>query len=313
MSTALDKVADFGIDPDNAFGFWDWVGGRYSMDSAIGLSLVVALGPERFAELLAGMHAMDEHFRTTEPARNVPLLMGLLNVWYTNFLDAQTHAVLPYAQLLHRFPAYLQQLTMESNGKGVRWDGTPVTADTGEVFWGEPGTNGQHAFYQLIHQGTRLVPADFIAFANPAYPLRTPTTASTDVHELLLANFFAQTQALAFGKTADEVRAEGTAEELVPARVFPGNRPTDLDHGARADAVRAGPADRALRAHHLHPGRGLGHRQLRPVGRRAGQAARPAARARRGRRRVRRGRAGRLNAVPDRLLPEAAPLMVTPW
>jgi glucose-6-phosphate isomerase len=223
VSTALDKVAAFGIDPENAFGFWDWVGGRYSMDSAIGTSLVVAIGPERFAELLAGMHAMDEHFRTAEPARNVPLLMGLLNVWYTNFLGAQTHAVLPYSQLLHRFPAYLQQLTMESNGKGVRWDGTAVTTDTGEVFWGEPGTNGQHAFYQLIHQGTRLVPADFIAFANPAHPLRD---GGTDVHELFLANFFAQTRALAFGKTADEVRAEGTAEAVVPARVFSGNRPT---------------------------------------------------------------------------------------
>jgi glucose-6-phosphate isomerase len=223
VSTALDKVADFGIDPDNAFGFWDWVGGRYSMDSAIGTSLVVAIGPDRFSELLAGMHAMDEHFRTTEPAANVPVLMGLLNVWYTNFLGAQTHAVLPYAQLLHRFPAYLQQLTMESNGKGVRWDGTPVTTDTGEVFWGEPGTNGQHAFYQLIHQGTRLVPADFIAVARPAYPL---ADGESDVHDLFLANFFAQTKALAFGKTADEVRAEGTDEALVPARVFTGNRPT---------------------------------------------------------------------------------------
>jgi glucose-6-phosphate isomerase len=223
VSTALDKVADFGIDPDNAFGFWDWVGGRYSMDSAIGTSLVVAIGPDRFAELLAGMHAMDEHFRTTELAANVPVLMGLLNVWYTNFLGAQTHAVLPYAQLLHRFPAYLQQLTMESNGKGVRWDGSPVTTDTGEVFWGEPGTNGQHAFYQLIHQGTRLIPADFIAVARPAYPL---ADGDTDVHDLFLANFFAQTRALAFGKTADEVRAEGTPEELVPARVFTGNRPT---------------------------------------------------------------------------------------
>ena len=213
----------FGIDPANAFGFWDWVGGRYSMDSAIGTSLVVAIGPERFAELLAGMHAMDEHFRTSAPERNVPLLMGLLNIWYADFLGAQTHAVLPYSQLLHRFPAYLQQLTMESNGKGVRWDGSPVTAGTGEVFWGEPGTNGQHAFYQLIHQGTRLIPADFIAFANPAHPLRD---GETDVHELFLANFFAQTQALAFGKTADEVRAEGTREEIVPARVFTGNRPT---------------------------------------------------------------------------------------
>lgn len=223
VSTALDKVADFGIDPKNAFGFWDWVGGRYSMDSAIGTSLVVAIGPERFRELLAGFHAVDEHFRTTDLAHNVPVLMGLLNVWYADFLGAQTHAVLPYSQLLHRFPAYLQQLTMESNGKGVRWDGTPVTAGTGEVFWGEPGTNGQHAFYQLIHQGTRLIPADFIAFANPSHPL---TDGDTDVHELFLANFFAQTRALAFGKTADEVRAEGTDEAIVPARVFTGNRPT---------------------------------------------------------------------------------------
>ena len=223
VSTALDRVEDFGIDPGNAFGFWDWVGGRYSLDSAIGTSLAVAIGPGHFADLLAGMHAMDEHFRRTDLARNVPALMGLLNVWYTNFLDADTHAVLPYAQLLHRFPAYLQQLTMESNGKCVRWDGSQVATDTGEVFWGEPGTNGQHAFYQLIHQGTRLVPADFIAVAQPAYPLRD---GDTDVHELFLANFFAQTKALAFGKTADEVRAEGTAEEIVPARVFPGNRPT---------------------------------------------------------------------------------------
>jgi len=223
VSTALDKVEAFGIDPTNAFGFWDWVGGRYSMDSAIGTSLAVAIGPERFAEMLAGFHAMDEHFRTTEPVRNVPLLMGLLNVWYANFLGAQSHAVLPYSQLLHRFPAYLQQLTMESNGKGVRWDGSAVTTTTGEVFWGEPGTNGQHAFYQLIHQGTRLIPADFIAFATPAYPLQD---GDTDVHELFLANFFAQTKALAFGKTADEVRAEGTDEAVVPARVFTGNRPT---------------------------------------------------------------------------------------
>jgi glucose-6-phosphate isomerase len=223
VSTALDKVSEFGIDPDNAFGFWDWVGGRYSVDSAIGTSLVVAIGPERFAEFLSGMHAMDEHFRTAPAESNVPVLMGLLNVWYTNFLGAATHAVLPYSQLLHRFPAYLQQLTMESNGKGVRWDGSPVGTDTGEVFWGEPGTNGQHAFYQLIHQGTRLIPADFIAFANPSYPL---TDGDQDVHELFLANFFAQTRALAFGKTADEVRDEGTPEAIVPARVFTGNRPT---------------------------------------------------------------------------------------
>ncbi|KQS56804.1 glucose-6-phosphate isomerase [Geodermatophilus sp. Leaf369] len=223
VSTALEKVADFGIDTDNAFGFWDWVGGRYSVDSAIGTSVVVAIGPERFAEFLAGFHAVDEHVRTTPLERNVPLLMGLLNVWYVNFLGSQTHAVLPYSQYLHRFPAYLQQLTMESNGKSVRWDGEAVTTDTGEVFWGEPGTNGQHAFYQLIHQGTRLIPADFIAFATPEHPL---VDADADVHALFLANFFAQTKALAFGKTAEEVRAEGTAEDVVAARVFSGNRPT---------------------------------------------------------------------------------------
>ncbi len=223
VSTALDKVAAFGIDPVNAFGFWDWVGGRYSVDSAIGLSLMIELGPDVFRELLAGLHAVDEHVRTTPLDRNVPVLMGLLNVWYSNFLGAQSHAVLPYAQQLHRFPAYLQQLTMESNGKSVRWDGSPVTTDTGEVFWGEPGTNGQHAFYQLIHQGTRLIPADFIAFANPAYPL---ADGGRDVHGLFLSNFLAQTKALAFGKTAQEVAAEGTTGALVAARTFAGNRPT---------------------------------------------------------------------------------------
>ncbi len=223
VSTALDKVAAFGIDPANAFGFWDWVGGRYSVDSTIGTSVAIAIGPQAFGELLAGFHAVDEHVATTPLASNVPVLMGLLNIWYVNFLGAHTHAVLPYAQDLHRFPAYLQQLTMESNGKSVRWDGTPVTTATGEVFWGEPGTNGQHAFYQLIHQGTRLIPADFIAVANPAHPLQD---GDVDVHSLFLANFFAQTKALAFGKTADEVRAEGTDEAIVPARVFSGNRPT---------------------------------------------------------------------------------------
>ncbi|MGZ6678180.1 MAG: glucose-6-phosphate isomerase [Nocardioides sp.] len=229
VSTNLEKVAAFGIDPANAFGFWDWVGGRYSVDSAIGTALAIAIGPEGFADFLAGFHAMDEHFRTAPPAENVPLLMGLLNVWYVNFLDAHTHAVLPYSQLLHRFPAYLQQLTMESNGKGVRWDGTPVATGTGEIFWGEPGTNGQHAFYQLIHQGTRLIPADFIAFANPAYALKDDAAgADVDVHELFLANFFAQTKALAFGKTADEVRAEAPdqSDAIVAARTFTGNRPT---------------------------------------------------------------------------------------
>lgn len=223
VSTALDKVADFGIDPENAFGFWNWVGGRYSVDSAIGTPLAIVLGPDVFEQFLAGFHAMDEHFRTAPLAENVPALMGLLNIWNVNFLGAETHAVLPYDQYLHRFPAYLQQLTMESNGKSVRADGTPVTTETGEVFWGEPGTNGQHAFYQLIHQGTRLIPADFIAFANPVHSTKD---GEQDVHELFLANFFAQTKALAFGKTAEEVRAEGTAEEIVPARVFSGDRPT---------------------------------------------------------------------------------------
>lgn len=223
VSTALDKVAEFGIDPHNAFGFWDWVGGRYSVDSAVGTSLAIAIGPENFKHFLAGFNAMDKHFCEAPASRNVPLLMGLLNVFYVNFADAATHAVLPYAQYLHRFPAYLQQLTMESNGKRVRWDGSPVTSKTGEVFWGEPGTNGQHAFYQLIHQGTQLIPADFIAFANPTFPFKD---GEADQHELFLGNFFGQTKALAFGKTADEVRAEGTAEEIVSARVFPGNKPT---------------------------------------------------------------------------------------
>lgn len=223
VSTALDKVAEFGIDPNNAFGFWSWVGGRYSVDSAVGTSLAIAIGPDGFAEFLEGFNAMDVHFATAKPEENLPILMGMLNVWYSNFLGADTHAVLPYSQYLHRFPAYLQQLTMESNGKSVRRDGAPVTYETGEVFWGEPGTNGQHAFYQLIHQGTRMVPADFIAFANPAWPLKD---GEADMHELFLSNFLAQTKALAFGKTSDEVRAEGTPEAIVSARVFTGNRPT---------------------------------------------------------------------------------------
>lgn len=223
VSTALDRVADFGIDPKNAFGFWDWVGGRYSVSSAVGLSLAIVLGPTNFQRFLDGLHAMDHHFRTAPPQQNVPLLMGLLNIWYVNFLGADSHAVLPYSQYLHRFPAYLQQMTMESNGKSVRWDGTTVTYDTGEVYWGEPGTNGQHAFFQLLHQGTRLIPSDFIAFANPQWPL---ADGNADVHELFLSNFFAQTKALAFGKSEEEVRAEGTADHLVSARVFSGNRPS---------------------------------------------------------------------------------------
>ena len=223
VSTNLELVEKFGIDPENAFGFWSWVGGRYSVDSAVGLSLIVVFGPERFRQFLEGFHDLDAYFQNTPLEDNVVALMGLLNVWYVNFYGLGSHAVLPYNQYLHRFPAYLQQLTMESNGKSTRWDGTPVTCGTGEVFWGEPGTNGQHAFYQLIHQGTRAIPADFIAFVNTPNPVRD---GDQDVHELFLGNFLAQTNALAFGKTADEVRAEGTAEWMVPARVFEGNRPT---------------------------------------------------------------------------------------
>ena len=223
VSTNLELVADFGIDPENAFGFWSWVGGRYSVDSAVGLALILALGPERFECFLKGFHDLDEYFQKTPLEQNVVALLGLLNVWYVNFWGAESHAVLPYNQYLHRFAAYLQQLTMESNGKSVRWDGSPVTSATGEIFWGEPGTNGQHAFYQLIHQGTRMIPADFIAFVNTPNPTKD---GDQDVHELFLGNYLAQTKALAFGKTADEVRAEGTAEWMVPARCFTGNRPT---------------------------------------------------------------------------------------
>ncbi|WP_321971365.1 glucose-6-phosphate isomerase [Paratractidigestivibacter sp.] len=223
VSTNLELVAEFGIDPANAFGFWNWVGGRYSVDSAVGLSLIVVFGPKVFQQFLEGFHDLDMYFQNTPLEQNVVALMGLLNVWYVNFYGLGSHAVLPYNQYLHRFPAYLQQLTMESNGKSTRWDGTDVTCGTGEVFWGEPGTNGQHAFYQLIHQGTNVIPADFIAFVNTPNPA---VDGDQDVHELFLGNFLAQTKALAFGKTADEVRAEGTAEWMIPARVFEGNRPT---------------------------------------------------------------------------------------
>ncbi|MEU4328366.1 glucose-6-phosphate isomerase [Nonomuraea dietziae] len=219
VSTNAEKVAEFGIDTANMFGFWDWVGGRYSYDGAIGLSLMIAIGPERFREMLDGFHTVDEHFRTAPFEANMPVLMGLLGIWYTDFFDAQTRAVLPYSQRLHRFPAYLQQLTMESNGKSVQADGTPVTVPTGEIFWGEPGTNGQHAFYQLLHQGTRLVPADFLGFGEPLED-------AEGMHDLLTANLLAQTSALAFGKTAEEIAAEGTAAEVVPHKVMPGNRPT---------------------------------------------------------------------------------------
>jgi glucose-6-phosphate isomerase len=221
VSTNAEKVAEFGIDTDNMFGFWEWVGGRYSMDSAIGLSTMLAIGPEHFHEMLAGFHAVDEHFRTAPFAENLPMLMGMLGIWYADFFGAQTVGVMPYAQYLKRFPAYLQQLTMESNGKHVTLDGRHVDNDTGAVFWGEPGTNGQHSFYQLIHQGTKLIPVDLIAFAKTLNPLR-------DHHDLLISNVFAQAEALAFGKTPEEVRAEGTAEHIVPHRVFEGNRPTNV-------------------------------------------------------------------------------------
>jgi len=220
ISTNAKEVAKFGIDTENMFGFWDWVGGRYSMDSAIGLSTMLAIGPENFRALLSGFHEMDEHFRSTPFERNLPVLMGLLTVWYTDFFDAQTVAVLPYEQYLKRFPAYLQQLTMESNGKHVTLDGKRVETETGPVYWGEPGTNGQHSFYQLIHQGTRLIPCDFIGFLKTLNPLGAQ-------HAMLLANVFAQAEALAFGKTAEQVKAEGTPDWLIPHRVFEGNRPSN--------------------------------------------------------------------------------------
>ena len=220
VSTNAAGVAEFGIDTDNMFGFWDWVGGRYSMDSAIGLSTMLAIGPGRFAEMLAGFHAMDEHFRETPVGANLPMIMGLLAVWYSDFFGAQTSGVFPYDQYLHRFPAYLQQLTMESNGKHVTVDGARVDYDTGAIYWGEPGTNGQHSFYQLIHQGTRLIPCDFIGFCHSLNPLGRH-------HDLLMSNVFAQGEALAFGKTAEQVREEGTAEAVVPHRVMEGNRPSN--------------------------------------------------------------------------------------
>ncbi len=219
-STNTSEVIKFGIDADNMFPFWDWVGGRYSMESAIGLSTMVAIGPDQFRDMLAGFHALDEHFRTTPFEHNLPVLLGLLSVWYNDFFGAQTAGVFPYEQYLKRFPAYLQQLTMESNGKRVTLSGKPVGCDTGPIYWGEPGTNGQHSFYQLIHQGTRLIPCDFIAFGQPLNPLGRQ-------HDMLLANVFAQGEALAFGKTAEEVRAEGSPEWLVPHRTFPGNRPSN--------------------------------------------------------------------------------------
>ncbi|WP_006245470.1 glucose-6-phosphate isomerase [Mycolicibacterium tusciae] len=225
VSTNKKLVDDFGINTENMFGFWDWVGGRYSVDSAIGLSVMAVIGRERFAEFLSGFHIVDEHFRTAPLEANAPVLLGLIGLWYNEFFDAETRAVLPYSNDLSRFAAYLQQLTMESNGKSVRADGSPVTTSTGEIFWGEPGTNGQHAFYQLLHQGTRLVPADFLGFSQPTDDLAT-ADGTGSMHDLLMSNFFAQTQVLAFGKTAEEIAAEGTPQDVVPHKVMPGNRPS---------------------------------------------------------------------------------------
>jgi glucose-6-phosphate isomerase len=233
VSTNADEVSKFGIDTENMFGFWDWVGGRYSMDSAIGLSTMIAIGPDRFREMLAGFHAIDEHFRTTPFERNLPVLLGLLTVWYSDFFGAQTQAILPYDQYLKRFPAYLQQLTMESNGKSVTLDGQRVDYETSPVYWGEPGTNGQHSFYQLIHQGTKLIPCDFIGFNQTLNPV-------ANHHDLLMANVFAQTEALAFGKTPEQVREEGTPDWLVPHRVFEGNRPSNTILAERLDPETLG-------------------------------------------------------------------------
>ncbi len=264
VSTNAKAVSEFGIDTDNMLEFWDWVGGRYSYDSAIGFSLMVAIGRRAFGEMLFGFHAMDEHFRTAPLEENLPAIQGMLNVWYNNFFGAQTHAVLPYSHRLARFPAYLQQLTMESNGKSVRLDGTPVEGQTGEIFWGEPGTNGQHAFYQLIHQGTKLIPADFIAFAEATHD-------TGEQQDLLMANCLAQTKALAFGKTAEEIAAEGTPPEVVPHRVMPGNRPSSTILAPKVTPSVLGQLVALVRAHRLRGGHYLGDRLVRPVGGRARQ------------------------------------------
>ena len=266
VSTNAAEVAKFGIDTANMFGFWDWVGGRYSMESAIGLSTMLAIGPDHFRAMLDGFHEMDEHFRTAPFAQNLPVLMGLLGIWNTNFLGAHTVAVLPYEQYLKRFPAYLQQLTMESNGKHVTLDGDEVSCDTAPIYWGEPGTNGQHSFYQLIHQGTRLIPCDFIAFGETLNPLGQH-------HDILLANVFAQGEALAFGKTPEEVRARGVARLAGPPSDVPGEPAVQHDSAAAAHARRAREAGRALRAHRVHSGRGLERRLVRPVGRGTGKSA----------------------------------------
>ena len=269
VSTNAQEVAKFGIDTANMFPFWDWVGGRYSMDSAIGLSTMIAIGPDNFRAMLAGFHAMDEHFRTAPFDRNLPVLMGLLGLWYADFFGAETVAVLPYDQYLKRFPAYLQQLTMESNGKHVTLDGAEVDYATGPIYWGEPGTNGQHSFYQLIHQGTRLIPCDLIGFCRSLNPLGNH-------HDLLMSNVFAQAEALAFGKTAEQVKAEGTPDWLVPHRTFEGNRPTNILLAGRLTPEVLGSLV-ALYEHSVFTqGTPLGDRLVRPVGRRARQGPGPA-------------------------------------
>ena len=269
VSTNAERVAEFGIDTANMFEFWDWVGGRYSMDSAIGLSTMLAIGPEHFKEMLAGFHDMDEHFRTAPLHQNLPVLMGLLAVWYVDFFGVQTIGVMPYEQYLKRFPAYLQQLTMESNGKHVTLEGVDVDYETGPVYWGEPGTNGQHSFYQLIHQGTKLIPVDLIGFGKSLNPIGAH-------HDILSSNVFAQAQALAFGKTEAEVLAEGTPEEDRPASRNAGEPPDERAAGGKADPPGPRHARRPLRAQRVHPGHNLGHRLVRPVGRRARQGARGA-------------------------------------
>ena len=266
VSTNAGEVEKFGIDTANMFGFWDWVGGRYSMDSAIGLSTMLAVGPDHFRAMLGGFHEMDEHFRTAPFAQNLPVLMALLGIWNTNFLGAHTVAVLPYEQYLKRFPAYLQQLTMESNGKRVTLDGDAVSYDTSPIYWGEPGTNGQHSFYQLIHQGTRIIPCDFIAFAETLNPLGQH-------HDVLLANMFAQGEALAFGKTPRGSAQRGLAGLARPAPDVPGEPAVQHDSAAAADARGAWQAGRALRAQRVHAGRDLERRLVRPVGRRTGKSA----------------------------------------
>ena len=273
VSTNAAEVEKFGIDTANMFGFWDWVGGRYSYDSAIGLSLMVAIGAEQFGEMLDGFHAIDEHFRTAPIEANLPMLLGLIGIWYDNFFGAQTVAILPYSQYLAHFPAYLQQLEMESNGKSVDRQGERVAWETGTIVWGQPGTNGQHAYYQLIHQGTKLIPADFIGFVRP-------NEVVGDHQDLLVANLFAQPEALAFGKTKEQVEAEGVPAAQVPHRVFEGNHPTNVILADQLTPQRARPAGCALRAQGVHPGCGLEHQLVRPVGCGAGQEARAEHRAR---------------------------------